>query len=170
MQVMLPSAKQCMMKYLDYVTPPLITNGRYNFSGDKSNMYQSMACIITHPHRISRSCNASVCGQTISAATLGASTIRITHQSSPHHHLIHPPTHAQPSIRTGTAADVIQANHLRCRDARREQPHRPSAPKSQPNHRRPWSHVNSSRRLLPSKLKKNTRPVFPTYALEKLIN
>ena len=121
MQVMLPSAKQRRMKDLDNVTLPLITNGLYNLSGDKSNMYQSMACIITHPHRISRSCNASVCGQTISAATLGASTIRITHQSSPHHHLIHPPTHAQPSIRTGTAADVIQANHLRCLSRR---PHR----------------------------------------------
>ena len=161
MQVMLPSVKQCMMKYLDYVTPPLITNGRYNFSGDKSNMYQSMAGIITHPHRISRSCNASVCGQTISAATLGASTIRITHQSSPHHHLIHPPTHARTHSRPSGQGRLLMWSKPTtsgvCPDARTEQPRRLA---SQPNHRRSWSHVNSSRRLLPSKLKKIPVPYF----------
>jgi hypothetical protein len=101
---MLPSAKQCMMKDLDYETLPLITNGLYNFSGDKSNI---------NPSPSSQSVDHAVCGQTISPATLGASTIDTDHSpvitSS-----THPRTHAQPSVRTGTAADVVQPNHLRC--------------------------------------------------------
>ena len=103
MQVMLPSAKQRRMKDLDNVTLPLITNGLYNLSGDKSNMYQSMHH--NHPHRISRSCKSSVVGKPFPRQLLvllryGSLTKSPSHQSSPHHLLIHPPTHARTHART----------------------------------------------------------------------
>ena len=66
---------------------------------------------------------------------------------------IHPPTHARTLSRPSGQGRLLMWSKPTtsgvCPDARTEQPRRLA---SQPNHRRSWSHVNSSRRLLHSKI------------------